>query len=58
MTIKRFTGFIEGSGFEIARSELVPIRELRLLHNRVTREFTTAAVRCRLVKRTRGPGRP
>ena len=33
MTIKRFTGFIEGSGFEIARLELVPIRELRLLHN-------------------------
>jgi SAM-dependent methyltransferase len=51
MTIKRFTGLIQGSGFEIARLELVPIRKLRLFHNRLTREFTTAAVRCRLVKR-------
>ena len=37
--------------FEIARLELMPIRKFRLFHNRLTREFTTAAVRCRLVKR-------
>jgi 2-polyprenyl-3-methyl-5-hydroxy-6-metoxy-1,4-benzoquinol methylase len=50
MTIKRFTGLIEGSDFELASLELVPLRKLQLFHNRLTREFTTAIVRCRLVK--------
>jgi SAM-dependent methyltransferase len=58
MTIRRFLEFVAGSGFETARLELVPIRKFRLFHNRLTREFTTAAVRCRLVKRTGGPSRP
>ena len=50
MTIKRFTRLIEGSAFALASLELVPIRKLRFFHNRATREFTTAIVRCRLVK--------
>jgi len=52
MTIARFEKLIAGSAFRFASLELVPIRKLRRLHNRFTREFTTAIVRCRLVKRT------
>jgi SAM-dependent methyltransferase len=51
MTIARFEELIAGSPLKFASLELVPIRKLRLLHNRFTREFTTAVVRCRLVKR-------
>ena len=52
MTIARFEELIAGSPFKLARLELVPIRKLGRFHNRLTREFTTAVVRCRLVKRT------
>lgn len=51
MTIARFEELVAGSPFQFASFELVPIRKLRPLHNRLTREFTTAFVRCRLVKR-------
>jgi SAM-dependent methyltransferase len=51
ITIKRFIELIEKSAFKIARIEPVPIKKLRFFHNRFTREFTTAIVRCRLVKR-------
>lgn len=51
MTIARFEELIAHSPFQFASLELVPIRPLRRLHNRLTREFTTAIVRCRLVKR-------
>jgi 2-polyprenyl-3-methyl-5-hydroxy-6-metoxy-1,4-benzoquinol methylase len=51
MTIARFEELVADSPFEFANLELVPIRKLRRFHNRLTREFTTAAVRCRLVKR-------
>jgi SAM-dependent methyltransferase len=51
MTIKRFEEFVKHSTFTIASIEPVPIRQFRFLHNRLTREFTTAIVRCRLVKR-------
>jgi SAM-dependent methyltransferase len=51
MTIRRFEQMIAASPLEVAHLELVPIRKLRRLHNRLTREFTTAVVRCRLVKR-------
>jgi hypothetical protein len=44
---------IADSPFESAAFELVPIRTLRRLHSRFTREFTTAIVRCRLIGRTR-----
>lgn len=51
MTISRFEDLISGSPFRLDALELVPIRKLRVAHNRFTRECTTAIVRCRLVKR-------
>lgn len=51
MTIARLEDLVAGSDFRFAALEPVPIRKLRWLHNRFTREFTTAVVRCRLVKR-------
>jgi SAM-dependent methyltransferase len=51
MTIGRFESLVAGSPFEFESLELVPIRKLRPLHNRLTREFITAVVRCRLVMR-------
>jgi SAM-dependent methyltransferase len=51
MTIARFQRLVDGSPLRFSSLELVPIRKLRRLHNRLTREFTTAIVRCRLVKR-------
>ena len=50
MTISRFEKLVAGSPFRFASLELLPIRRLRGFHNRLTREFTTALVRCRLVK--------
>lgn len=55
MTIKRFEGIVAQSDFEFASFEAVPIRKLRPLANRVTREFTTAVVRCQLVPRKNNP---
>lgn len=52
MTIAKFEELIAGSPLRFASLELVPIKKLRRFHNRFTREFTTAVVRCRLVKRT------
>lgn len=51
MTIGRFEKFVADSPFKFAGLDLVPIRKVRYFHNRLTREFTTAVVRCRLVKR-------
>jgi len=51
MTIKRFIDLVEASPLRFAHFELLPIRPLRRLANRLTREFTTAAVRCSLVPR-------
>jgi SAM-dependent methyltransferase len=55
MTIRRFERIVERSPFRFASFEPVPIGKLRRLHNRWTREFTTATVRCRLVKRAAAP---
>ena len=52
MTVARFERLVADSPFQFAALELIPIRKLRYFHTRFTREFTTAAVRCRLVKRT------
>jgi SAM-dependent methyltransferase len=52
MTVARFEKLIAHSPLKVADLELVPIRKVRHFHNRLTREFTTAIVRCRLVKRT------
>ncbi|HKZ81729.1 MAG TPA: methyltransferase domain-containing protein [Pyrinomonadaceae bacterium] len=49
MTIRRFKEIVAQSDFRFASFEAVPIRRLRLVANRFTREFTTAIVRCRLV---------
>jgi SAM-dependent methyltransferase len=51
MTIKRFERVVGQSAFRFAEFETVPIRKLRPVGNRLTREFTTAVVRCRLVAR-------
>ncbi|HTF43343.1 MAG TPA: methyltransferase domain-containing protein [Terriglobales bacterium] len=48
MTIARFERLVEQSRFRIERLEAVPIRPARLLHNRLTREWLTAIVRCKL----------
>ncbi len=52
MTVARFEKLVADSPLKFASLELVPIRKVRSLHTRFTREFTTAVVRCRLVKRT------
>jgi SAM-dependent methyltransferase len=51
MTIRRFIDLVARSPLRFARFELLPIRPLRLIASRATREFTTAAVRCELVPR-------
>lgn len=51
MTIARFEELVAASPLKLSSLELVPIKKLRHFHNRVTREFTTAIVRCCLVKR-------
>ncbi len=50
MTIRRFEALIGKSQFQVDQLECVPIRPLRRFHSRFTREFTTAVVRCRLLK--------
>ena len=51
MTIARFEEYVAASPLKFAALEPVPIKKLRPLHNRFTREFTTAIVRSRLVRR-------
>ena len=51
MTIRRFIRLVEASPLRFASFQLLPIRKLRLIANRLTREFTTAAVRCVLEPR-------
>ena len=50
MTIRRFEEILKRSLFTVDEFELVPIRRLKPLHNRASREFLTAIVRCRLTK--------
>lgn len=50
MTIRRFERILQASPFVVEELELVPIRRMRPLHNRLTREFLTATVRCKLRK--------
>jgi SAM-dependent methyltransferase len=57
MTIKRFESLVRQSRFTISHIELVPIKKLRYIHNRLTREFTTSIVRCRLIKGTTRPAK-
>lgn len=50
MTIARFEDLLKRSPFVVDSLETKPIRKLRLLHNGLTREFTTSVVRCKLLK--------
>lgn len=45
ITIRAFETLVRGSSFELLQLEAVPIRRLRRVHNRLTREFTTSIVR-------------
>lgn len=53
MTIRRFEQLVADSDFKFASFEAVPIRKLQPVANKLTREFTTAIVRCRLTPRKR-----
>jgi SAM-dependent methyltransferase len=50
MTINRFLEIVQGSPFEVDYIRTVPIRRLSILHNRLTQEFTTSTVQCKLNK--------
>lgn len=49
MTIARFEQLVAESELQFESFELVPIKRLRLIAGRLTREFTTSVVRCVLV---------
>lgn len=51
MTIRRFERLIENSPFQFGELKLIPIRRLRSVANRLTREVTTSVVRCKLIRR-------
>jgi SAM-dependent methyltransferase len=51
MTIRRFEKLVAESPFRMAEFEAVPIKRLRPVASRLTREFTTAIVRCKLLPR-------
>jgi SAM-dependent methyltransferase len=50
MTIARFERLLKASPFAVDCFETKPIRKLRFVHNRLTREFTTSVLRCKLTK--------
>jgi SAM-dependent methyltransferase len=60
MTIARFEQIVRQTDFRVVAIELIPIRRLRYLHCRLTREFTTSCVRCELERPVfdRHPRRP
>lgn len=55
LTIGRFERVVAQSPWRFEMLEVVPIRRLRRLHSRLTREFTTSVVRCRLIPRQASP---
>lgn len=50
MSVRQFARMISRSPFVVESLELTPIRGLRWLHYRLTRELATSLVRCRLRK--------
>ena len=48
VTIRRFEKLVASSQFRCEEIHAIPIRKARTLHNRLTREFLTAVVRCKL----------
>ena len=51
ITIREFGRIVGATSLRILEFKPVPIRRMRWLHNRITREFTTAIVKCRLGRR-------
>ena len=52
LTVRRFEKIVAQSEFEFESIVPVPIRKLKPFANRLTREFTTAVVKCKLVPRS------
>ena len=52
MTIKRFEKLVNDSSLQFEELRLCPIKQLRYLHCRATREFTTSLICARLKKRS------
>lgn len=48
LTIRKFLKAVEAADFDMLEFEPVPIRKLKFCANRLTREFTTSIVRCKL----------
>lgn len=48
MTIRRFEQLVAESPLRMTDFAAIPIRPVRLLHNRLTREFLTSMIRCKL----------
>jgi SAM-dependent methyltransferase len=55
MTIRRFERLLAESAFRVQSFETPPIKQARVLHNRLTREFFTSFVRCTLVPKPAVP---
>lgn len=53
LTMRDFENIVAKSEFEFETFQPVPIRKLRFIANRMTREFTTAVVKCKLVPKRR-----
>ncbi|HEY7326123.1 MAG TPA: class I SAM-dependent methyltransferase [Gemmataceae bacterium] len=51
MTVSGFLSLVEKSPLQMMEFAAIPIRPLRLLHNRLTREFFTSIVRCKLTSK-------
>lgn len=51
MTIRRFERLVQESSLRTTDFMAVPIRPVRLFHNRLTREFFTSIVRCKLTRK-------
>ena len=49
LTLRRFKKIVAQSDFKFESIDPVPIRKLKFLANSLTREFTTAVVKCKLV---------
>ena len=52
ITIRHFKQIVNASPFRFQSFQAVPIRKLERLHSGLTREFTTAVVRCRLKRKS------
>jgi len=51
MTLWRFERLVRASPLRMTDFMAIPIRPVRLLHNRLTREFFTSMVRCKLTRK-------